>query len=116
MSPSAIAFATRRCARWRLMPSSAAILTPAVPGMNHGEEIETSMVLAVAPDLVHPDRAQPQYPEFPVDFGTRPVRLHEIGENAVFGDPRPATAAKGETLFAAVIAAASVEVERFLAG
>nr|WP_292705301.1 creatininase family protein [Microbacterium sp. SCN 71-17] len=91
-------------------------MTPAVPGMNHGEEIETSMVLAVAPDLVHPDRAQPQYPEFPVDFGTRPVRLHEIGENAVFGDPRPATAAKGETLFAAVIAAASVEVERFLAG
>ncbi|MGC0370423.1 creatininase family protein [Microbacterium sp. SLBN-111] len=89
---------------------------PAVPGMNHGEEIETSMVLAVAPDLVHPERAQPQYPEFPGDFGTRPVRLHEIGEHAVFGDPRPATAAKGETLFAVVIAAASAEVERFLAG
>ena len=44
------------------------------------------------------------------------MRLHEIGQNAVFGDPRPATAAKGEALFAAVVAAASAEVERFLAG
>lgn len=88
---------------------------PAVPGMNHGEEIETSMVLAVTPDLVRLERAEPQYPEFPVDFGTRPVRLHEIGPNAVFGDPRPATAAKGETLFTAVLDAASAEVARFLA-
>lgn len=89
---------------------------PAVPGMNHAEEIETSMVLASAPDLVRMDRAVPEYPVFPVDFGLRPVRLHEIGSSAVFGDPRSATAEKGERLFAAIIAAAVPQVERFLAG
>ncbi|MFF7683535.1 creatininase family protein [Microbacterium sp. NPDC007973] len=89
---------------------------PAAPGMNHAEEIETSMVLASAPELVRMERAEPEYPVFPVDFGLRPVRLHEIGASAVFGDPRPATAEKGERLFAAVIDAAVAQVERFVAG
>lgn len=88
---------------------------PAAPGMNHAEEIETSMMLASAPDAVRMDRVVAAYPEFPVDFGLRPVRLHEIAGEAVFGDPGPATAAKGERLFAAVIAAAVPQVERFLA-
>lgn len=91
--------------------------TPAAaPGMNHAEEIETSMVLAAEPSLVRTELAAPEYPEFPADFGTRPVRLHEIGVTGVFGDPRAADADKGERLFAAVVEAAVPLVERFLAG
>lgn len=86
----------------------------AAPGMNHAEEIETSMVLAVAPSLVRRELAEADYPVFPADFGTRPVRLHEIGSTGVFGDPRPADAAKGEVLFAAVIDAALPAVRRFV--
>ncbi|WZH35982.1 MAG: creatininase family protein [Microbacterium enclense] len=88
---------------------------PAAPGMNHAEEIETSMVLAAQPALVRTDLAAADYPEFPADFGTRPVRLHEIGTTGVFGDPRSADAAKGETLFAAILAAAVPQVQRFVA-
>jgi creatinine amidohydrolase len=89
---------------------------PAVPGMNHAEEIETSMVLAAAPDLVHTDRYAAEYPEFPVDFGLRPLRLHEISASGVFGDPRTSSAAKGAALYEAVVASSIPLVEAFIAG
>jgi creatinine amidohydrolase len=87
---------------------------PAGPGINHAEEVETSMVLAVAPATVHPERYVAEYPEFPDDFGLVPLKLHEISELAVFGDPSTATAEKGEALFEAVLAASVPIVERFI--
>lgn len=89
---------------------------PAASGMSHAEEIETSMVLAERPDWVRLADAIADYPRMPVDFGTRPIRLHEITASGVFGDPTAATAETGERLYAAVVAASAAQVERFLAG
>jgi creatinine amidohydrolase len=89
---------------------------PAAPGMNHAEEIETSMVLASDPLTVRADRYAAEYPEFPPDFGIRPLRLHEISASGVFGDPATATAAKGEAIYDAVLAESIAVIDRFVAG
>lgn len=80
----------------------------AAPGLNHAEEAETSIMLAIDPDAVHPDRYAPSYPSFPSDFGSRPMQLHPFSESGVFGDPTTATAAKGETILAATVEASLV--------
>jgi creatinine amidohydrolase len=77
----------------------------AAPGLNHAEEAETSLMLAIDPDAVHTDRFVPSYPEFPSDFGTRPMQLHPFSESGVFGDPTTATAEKGEAILAATVEA-----------
>jgi creatinine amidohydrolase len=66
---------------------------PAGHGFMHADEFETSVMLALAPDAVQMDRAQPSYPDFPPDFASR--QLRDFNSTGVFGDPRPATAAKG---------------------
>ena len=77
----------------------------AAPGLAHAEEVETSIVLALAPELVHRERYVSAYPVFPADFGTRPMQLHPFSASGVFGDPGPATAAKGEALLEATVTA-----------
>lgn len=77
---------------------------PAGPGFYHADEVETSMMLALAPQSVRLDRAQPEYPEFPPLFGSEPMKLSAFNRSGVFGDPRPATAAKGEALIAGIAA------------
>ncbi len=77
---------------------------PAGPGFYHADEVETSMLLALAPDSVHLDRARPEYPEFPELFGVEPMQLSTFNRTGVFGDPRPATAEKGERLIGAIVA------------
>jgi creatinine amidohydrolase len=89
---------------------------PAHPIMNHAEEIETSMVLAAAPTAVSSDRYVAEYPEFPVDFGLRPIQLHEVSASGVFGDPTTASAAKGEALYDAVVTGSIVDIDLFIAG
>jgi creatinine amidohydrolase len=78
--------------------------TPAGPGFYHADEVETSMMLALAPDTVAMDKAAPEYPEFPETFGLEPMKLSAFNRSGVFGDPRPATAAKGERLIAGIVA------------
>jgi creatinine amidohydrolase len=65
---------------------------------------------------VHPDRYVVEYPTLPVDFGIRPLQLHEVSTSGVFGDPRPASAATGELLYAATVSASAQLVQRFLDG
>ncbi len=77
---------------------------PAGPGFYHADEVETSMMLALAPESVRLDRAQPEYPAFPALFGSEPMKLSTFNRSGVFGDPRPATAAKGEALIAGIAA------------
>ena len=89
---------------------------PLVCVMNHAEEVETSMVLAVDPELVHPEHYVTEYPTLPVDFGLRPLRLHEVSASGVFGDPGPASAETGELLYAAVLGASAPIIRRFLQG
>jgi creatinine amidohydrolase len=78
--------------------------TPAGPGFFHADEVETSMLLALRPDAVQMDKAAPEYPDFPATFGHHPIQLHEISSSGTFGDPRPATAAKGQALIDGIVA------------
>jgi creatinine amidohydrolase len=77
---------------------------PAGPGFYHADEVETSMMLALAPASVRLDRAKPEYPAFPPLFGSEPMKLSAFNKSGVFGDPRPATAEKGEALIAGIAA------------
>ena len=77
---------------------------PAAPHFYHADEVETSIMLALAPDTVQMDKAAPEYPQFPKTFGAEPIELHEFNRSGVFGDPRPATAEKGEALLARIVA------------
>lgn len=77
----------------------------AAPGLNHAEEAETSIMLAIDPAAVHPDRYEASYPVFPSDFGTRQMQLHPFSASGVFGDPSSATAAKGEHILQATVEA-----------
>lgn len=71
---------------------------PAAPTFYHADEFETSMLLALEPETVHMDRAQAEYPEFPVSYYSEPILLDTFCKSGVFGDPRPATARKGEQM------------------
>ena len=77
---------------------------PAGPGFYHADEVETSMMLALAPDAVCLDRAAAEYPSFPETFGLEPMKLSAFNRSGVFGDPRPATAEKGGRLIDGIVA------------
>jgi len=64
----------------------------------HAAEIETSLMLAVAPELCRMEKAPCEYPAVPPEYGFSPVRWDEISKTGVFGDARAATAEKGEIL------------------
>jgi len=79
-------------------------------GMAHACELETSIYLALAPDLVQMDKAVPDFNQPPsdyfyVDWFNGPGSMMEwwstLTRNGTMGDPTLATAAKGETLLAA---------------
>ena len=89
---------------------------PAAPGLNHAEEVETSIMLAIDPSTVHPERYVAEYPDFPADFGTRPMQLHPFSPSGVFGDPSSATAAKGEAILARTVDESRRVIDEFLAG
>ena len=76
---------------------------PAGPGFYHADEVETSMMLALAPEAVRMERAVAEYPVFPADFGTRPMQLREFNSSGVFGDPRAATVATGEKIIDRIV-------------
>ncbi len=88
---------------------------PAAPTFYHADEVETSMMLALAPELVQTDKAAPEYPIFPELFGTVPLDLSTFNHSGVFGDPRPATAEKGERLIAGISAESVRLIRLFLA-
>lgn len=76
---------------------------PAAPHFYHADEVETAIMLAVAPDKVDMRRAEASYPVFPPSFGSEPMQLRDFNPSGVFGDPRPATAQKGEALIAGIL-------------
>jgi creatinine amidohydrolase len=87
---------------------------PAGPGFYHADEVETSMMLVVAPETVKMDRAAAEYPIFPPTFGLTPIQLHTFCRSGVFGDPRPATAVKGEQFYTGLTASCGAIAEQFL--
>ena len=83
------------------------------PGFYHADEVETSMMLAIAPDAVRLERAVAEYPAFPADFGARPMQLREFNSSGVFGAPRPATAATGEKLIGRIVDESFAMIEQW---
>ena len=75
---------------------------PAGPGFYHADEVETSMMLALAPGSVRMEKARPEYPAFPELFRSEPMKLSAFNASGVFGDPRPSSAGKGERLIAGI--------------
>lgn len=70
---------------------------PLGEGGVHAGEWETSMLMAIHPELVHPDRGEPGYtgdPQAAVGaiFG---AGVHTVAENGVIGDPSRASAEHG---------------------
>lgn len=86
---------------WRLFyPDLAAVMaqyceSPTWHGIVHACEFETSLMLAVAPDLVEMDKAVREYPGKDRGYfqGGRP--MGELSISGVFGDATLATAEKG---------------------
>jgi creatinine amidohydrolase len=90
--------------------------TPAGRGFYHADEVETSIVLAMRPELVHMDRAVVSYPRMPDTIGTTPIPVERLSPSGVFGDPRPATAAKGNLLLQLLADRCTLVAKAFLAG
>jgi creatinine amidohydrolase len=77
---------------------------------DHAGEVETSLVLAIAPELVHMDRARPNSKSLSKSRGAyssltnTPGSFPRITGNGVWGDPMRATASKGDKLIKEIIA------------
>lgn len=89
-------------------------------GACHAGSYETSMVLAVRPEWVHPDRAA-ALPEVPVSLSAAiaagQTSFVQAGADAAYtGRPGDATAAEGEALFHVLTDMVTTEVLEALAG
>ncbi len=96
-----------RLRQWWHEPEVEAVLHEAYPGqwMAHADQGETSVVLAIRPDVVRLDRAQhsPDAPRVP--FLTRYNFLEHYPHGVIGGDPRQASADVGERVIVAAVAA-----------
>ncbi|MGB9724894.1 MAG: creatininase family protein [Nitrososphaeria archaeon] len=62
----------------------------------HAEEIETSLMLTIRPELVNMKSAFAEYPKKPKSYGCSALSLGSLSKSGVFGDPSVATKEKGE--------------------
>lgn len=98
-----------RISIWRVFyPELTAVMgeiceSPTWHGIVHACELETSLMLAVAPELVDMDAAVREYPERDPGYfmGGRP--MGELSRSGVFGDATLATPEKGEVLLEAFV-------------
>lgn len=67
-------------------------------GMIHACEMETSLMLALKPELVDMSKAVREYPEKPALYGRSTISLGELSKSGVYGDATLATREKGEKL------------------
>jgi len=80
----------------------------------HAEEVETSLMLAVRPDLVRMERAVSDYPPLPADYGHTVISMGELARTGVFGDATRATREKGERWLAQIVEAVAGQWSAFL--
>jgi len=87
---------------------------PASEGGLHGGEWETSLMLAVRPDLVHMDRAVAGYTG-DLEAGMQRFfdeGVHALTETGVIGDPKQASAENGHKYFERLVEVAAEVIER----
>jgi creatinine amidohydrolase len=96
-----------RLRQWWHEPEVKRVLEEAFPGawMAHADQGETSVVLAIRPDVVHLDRAEhsPDAPHVP--FLTRYNFVEHYPHGVIGGDPGQASAEVGERVIEAAVAA-----------
>lgn len=82
---------------------------------SHADEIETSMMLYMAPDKVHMDKAVKEYGRAEdaggYMIGNRPERNGLFSPSGVFGDPTLATREKGELITRTLVEATLRDIE-----
>jgi creatinine amidohydrolase len=80
------------------------------PEFDHAGEVETSLVLAIAPELVHMDRAMPNSKNLTKSqvayrsLTNAPGSFPKITGNGVWGNPTKASASKGDKLIKEITA------------
>ncbi len=85
---------------------------------SHADELETSLMLAIAPELVEVSRAEASPPidrEMPGRLTPTDKASPNYSRSGSFGDPTLATRAKGEILLAAIIDDITAQAREFLA-
>lgn len=77
--------------------------------LDHAGEVETSLVLAISPQLVRMDKAEPNMRKLSKSriaystITTIPGSFPKVTGNGVWGDPRSASKEKGETLLKEIV-------------
>jgi len=96
-----------RLSQWWREPEVVEVLEEAFPGHPpaHADAGETSVVMAVRPDVVHLERAQHSPGAPGVSFLTRHAFLEHYPHGVIGLDPRRASADVGERVIAAAVAA-----------
>lgn len=79
--------------------AKALLTTPVWNGVWHAGELETALMLHIAPQLVQMDKATREFPETPWDYRLRSVPWKEFLRSGAFGDAAAATAELGARLF-----------------
>ncbi|WP_330949405.1 MULTISPECIES: creatininase family protein [unclassified Virgibacillus] len=72
--------------------------SPTWHGMIHACEFETSLMLAVKPELVKMERAVNEYPKKPNLYGKSTISLGKLSKSGVFGDATLSSKEKGEQM------------------
>ncbi|HXG06785.1 MAG TPA: creatininase family protein [Nitrososphaera sp.] len=86
---------------------------------DHAGEVETSLVLAIAPELVSMNLAAPNSKKLPKSRAAYssitnvPGSFPKITGNGVWGDPRKATAAKGKKMIQEILAGLAKTIREF---
>lgn len=76
------------------------------PHIVHADEIETSILLSLAPEAVRMERAVDEYPTYPPHFDYAPLKWDEVSKTGVFGGATSATREKGDEIVNAVVSSA----------
>lgn len=86
---------------------------PTGEGGLHAGEWETSMMMAIHPELVHLDRAEPGFTGDPVDAlsGLFQGSIDAIAPNGVIGDPASSSAEKGRAYWDKVVDIAVTQLQ-----
>ena len=110
-----LAYEGRRCRGWHagLRPAMLAAGESLVPDA-HAGRVETSIMLALAPDDVRPGDAAAgeTRPLTELMAGLRARGVRQVSQNGVLGDPAGASAAEGERLLALLVADLAAAVGR----
>ncbi len=69
----------------------------------HAEEIETSIMLLIKPELVDKSLAKPEYPAQPKAYGKSALCLGTLSKSGIYGDPSVATKEKGERFLSIMV-------------